>query len=411
MKRTFQILTLGLCCGACSKPPNASGETTSADADALFTFQLYAKPLEYEEPCVFVLPAAKRDELSKKAEALLESRARQLPEDFQPCFETVEALRAAHPQLQQHATAVNLAAALVHLDSASIVDGPRLYLNPRIESELLVPFDLGPNLLWIRDSKHGRVPDETLRAPAYSEQRMSLTYDVSTVTRPEPDGFVVESERITVTFADAGWTRTSKPLPLVDLQAPRTRVVEEALGGSAEALMTIAVEDGSWYVAIGPEAGAAPFAWRGPDKTIVRYPSVSALVEAHPSVAETAGMVALAKVLVGHFVEGDFHAVRDAAAWKKLYRDQRHHTLTRRAYDQGYYDEEVRYSIADFDSVADPSFEENTLRLYLEGANRQPYRVVVDLAKLAVGRRIEPEAMATFTVSSERDGPSPLGAD
>ena len=151
MKRTFQILTLGLCCGACSKPPNASGETTSADADALFTFQLYAKPREYEEPCVFVLPAAKRDELSKKAEALLESLARQLPEDFQPCFETVEALRAAHPQLQQHATAVNLAAALVHLDSASIVDGPRLYLNPRIESELLGPFDLGPNLLWIRD--------------------------------------------------------------------------------------------------------------------------------------------------------------------------------------------------------------------------------------------------------------------
>lgn len=263
-------------------------------------------------------------------------------------------------------------------------------------------------MLWVRDAPHERTPDKDLQLPAFSEDGNSLSYDVISITRIEPQGSITNSDRVTFTFTDGAWTETSKSLPRADLQTPRTKEVEEALGGSVAALMTIPVQGGDWYVALEPEAGASPFAWRATDEAVVRYASLDAVLEAHPEIATAAGRLALSKVLLKHLIDGEFQPIRDAAAWKDLYRKSGQATLTQQKYDQGYYDEYVHYTVADFASVADPSFEGSVFTMYLEGKNKQAYRVSVDLGTLTVGQKIEPEFMATWTTSSEREGPKPV---
>lgn len=418
MKRRTRLaiiacLTLGGCDTEPSAAPTApargstSGAAASADPE-LSTFQLYVRPDKYETPCVFVTQTAVRDEAKATVKSLLESRARELPAALVPCFETQADLRAAHPQLHEQTSAMNLASALVHLQSTDIVDAPRLYTRPRSDgSKLLSPFDLGEHSLWDRSTRHERVADDALRLPAFSDDRSTLTYDVSNVTRPERGSFVVESERVTVAFGESEWTQTAEALPTEDLQAPRTAIVEKALGGSAKGLMAVPLEKGTWYVVLEPEAGASPFAWRGNDEAIVRHGSITALLEAQPAVASEANKVALAKVLSRHFIDGDFQPIRDGAAWKALYRKTGQSTQTRRAYDQGYYDEFVHYSVTDFETIAAPAFEGSTFTVFFEGRNKQPYHASVDLAALTTTSKIEPKFMATFTVTSDRDGPMP----
>lgn len=419
------LIHLVLCLGVlgCGEPPKASPppqtsqpepfvempEEAEASTPELLTWQLYARPQRYQSPCVFVGPEADKPRFSAAAEKLSKGRPQRLPEDLLPCFETQDGLREAYPQLHRKTTAMSLAAALVHLANPDIVDAPRLFRRHRdaSRSKLVGPFDLGDSMLWVRDAPHERTPDKELQLPSFSEDGNSLSYDVTSMTRVEAQGAITTADRVTVTFTDAGWTKDSKSVPRVDLQAPRTEEVKKKLGGSVAALMSVSVEGGDWYVALEPETGASPFAWRGTDEAVVRYASLDAVLEAHPAVGTPAGRLALSKVILKHLVEGEFQPIRDAAAWKELYRKSGQSRLTQQKYDQGYYDEYVQYTVTDFDAIADPSFEGSMFTVYLEGRNKQPYRASVDLRALTVAQKIEPEFMATWTTSSERDGPGP----
>ncbi len=422
-RTTLIQLVVALSCAGCGQPGSPTSPAPSAQpkADAgdiptepgaqepeLYIWDFYTRPQSYGSPCVFVGPAADKDVVLKADRAMRDNPPQRLPERLLPCFETPEALREAHPQLHRKTTAMSLAASLVHLANPELVDAPQLVRKHRDPSgsKLLGPFDLGEHALWIRDAPHERTPHDDLMLPAFSKDGDSLTYDVSTVTRPEPEGFVVVSERITVVFSDTAWTKTSKVLPREDLQAPLIKQAEEGMGGSVAALMGIPVEGGDWYVAFEPEGEASPFAWRGTGDAVVGYASMAALLEANPAIGTPEGKLALAKVLNKHLFTGSFHPIRDASAWQDLYLRSGQDVLKQRAYNQGYYDEYVHYTVQDFASISDPSFEGDVFTVYLEGSNKQPYRASVDLSALAVGQTIEPEFMATWT-TSEHDGPMP----
>ena len=396
--------------------PNAEPNAGPTDPSALF---LLSVPMA-KGRCVFVVPHAERTRMSSLAMKVMKEEVETIPAELGPCLSTAAELEKHEPSLPGRVKPSNLAVAIHALRNPDPALESRVFSGKLIFdfATLLSPFDLSQHTVWRRKSVHQGPDPQDLRPPTLSDDEKTLTYDQMTRTRFDVTEhvLVVEAQRVAVDLAAPGWPARSQPLPQTDYEKPRIAEADAAFGGPVEGIVTIPAGKENWYLAIKPTGGAAQHVWGSASGSKVAFEDVASLEQKHPWAATAEGRGAAARILAKHFVEYGFKVIEDADAWKREYREKGYRTRYNPRYHEGTtYQDPVVYTVADFDAIASPTWQGQTLIVYLAGErNQQPYRARLDLTALAIGTRLKPEFLATFEqLTDPKDpeagpGPTPI---
>lgn len=390
-----------------SPPSTSEGESV-----ATFLISLPADGDVIKAPCVLAVPEAEREQAFAAIRAYQDASSA-LPARW-PCLYAVQDLEAHVPSLIRDVAAPNLAGAIHHLRGRVQDLESRIFVDkPLFDFEtLLGPFDLSEYSLWKRSSEY-RGPDiKTLRPAAFNLDRSELSFDLMTRTLfdVERQSLVVAASRVRVDLGEEGWPQRSEEMPLVDYHAPRVTEADRVFGGSVEGVVQIPLGDEHWYIAIEPSALVSAYVWRDKGGKKTTYADLASLAAKHPIVRSADGRNTAASVFLRHFVQPGFSVITDAAAWKREYQEKGYQTLFNSRYYQGTtYQDPVNYTIADFDAIADPKWQGETLVVHLAGSrNHQPYRVEIALGTLAMDTSLKPTFLATFESSQGSiDRPTP----
>lgn len=362
----------------------------------------------------------KQSPLLEQLQIQFKSRACVAISESSPCYESVPELLAAMPDLAEQIRSkpahANTFASLLHwleqgrfretssayFAEAQLVTG-RISAQKTADQWLAAP-DLKTLESWRAEIRSeipaiGELPSPGWRGNTFVASALFLEQDLHSSERVS----ALIAVQYEVDFDKTGET-TRKRLPGKphDLKSHRDAVTA-LFGGPVDAFLSVPASDGhSIFVAIGAHKGASPFVSSGPGGSVARYRSWKQLEAALPQAATRETIAKLAKRITAFFSEEQSNVIVDAAAYKDLYRKNNWKELKLR-----YWHDELRvtqYTIADFDTIADPKIENEKLVVFCQeqhNVGREPTRLEMRLSKLTLKSQYTSTAMALGRVVSD----------
>ncbi len=191
--------------------------------------------------------------------------------------------------------------------------------------------------------------------------------------------------------------------------ASHAKVVAQIFGGPVDAFVRIPFEERYLLVAIGPKKNAKRFVVQEKGKvaqTFVDWPDITSV---YPGARNHRTLSKLTDTIFWFFTYRSYqrhHFIEDAAAYKKLYKEEGRHEEKLR-----YWHDEFRHTIWEvpqFDRIADPRVKDGKLVIFstVDGDGREPMRLVIDLANLQLDSKVEVTSMFRRKVLQDTGNPS-----
>ncbi len=207
--------------------------------------------------------------------------------------------------------------------------------------------------------------------------------------------YQVDFDKGTVSFHEV----SQHPVPL---EGRKARVYEQ-FGGAIDAFVGLSISDDiRLLVAVGAKKGASPYVLLRESKAVGRYASWRELSVEIPSQERARVLAELTTRLSLVLSSGEHVVIRDAAAYRVKYKEEKWDTLRLR-----YWHDQLRvtlYSIPEFGSIADPIVTNERLVVYCmerHNTGREPYRLDLDLSTLSMRSRFKKTELATATIISD----------